>query len=242
MTSKLLKVLSFIVFTNIITSGFAFIEDDSKFSTWDGGHINNFRIPMVFFHPNIPRVHLAVNATTMSVLPTVLDLLASSGSLNDADRAVASRLVDEYEAQSLIREYAVEDARDGTQQWIFSLMCPGGNYLSVASAARPWRLVMPLCTSDMLRFTDLDRHDQEQDKLDAWSVPELAALVASEYGAEAAQWLRDAEAVATWWYWERRRLWKFGGSSWQARPQIPIIGDFLNQTFNQAARPAASSS
>lgn len=146
----------------IESSGFAFREDDSSFSTNNGAHINNFRIPMVFYHPKMPRLHLSLNASTMSVLPTILDLLISSNSLDEADRSTASHLLNEYEGQSLVREY--HSKQHGRQVWHFSLMNPGGGFLAISSAAFPWRLVMPLCHTAMLRFTDLSRHNMEQEK------------------------------------------------------------------------------
>ncbi|KAI9825760.1 MAG: hypothetical protein M1819_000478 [Sarea resinae] len=193
--------------------GFAFREDDSSFTTYNGGHVSNFKVPLVFYHPLLPRLHLTAQASTMSVLPTILDLLVSSGSLDSADQNVAKHLLGEYEGQSLVREY--QATYKGRKAWHVSLINPGGAFLAISAAALPFRLIMPLCHTAMLRFTDLSNNADEHVKLEAWSIEGLSTSVAAIYGVDAAQWTIEAKAVGTWWFWETKRLWGFGSSSRQ---------------------------
>jgi hypothetical protein len=184
---------------------------------------------MLIHHPKMPRIQLSINASIMSILPTILDLLVSSNSLDDEDGNTASDLLNEYQGQSLLREFKTED--HGRQAWHISLMNPGGSFLAISSAAVPWRLVMPLCHTGMLRFTDLSRSEMEEEKLGDWSIEGLKVAVAREYGEDAARWVVDAKAVGTWWFWETRRLWKFGGTSRQESPEIPgFLYERLNST------------
>lgn len=175
----------------------------------------------------MPRLQLTANASTMSILPTILDLLVSSNSLNEVDKNTASHLLHEYEGQSLLRSYKPNN--HSQQQWHISLINPGGSFLAISSAAVPWRLLMPLCHTAMLRFTDLSRYEMEEQKVEDWSIDGLRVAVSREYGLDAAQWVVDAKAVATWWVWETRRLWKFGASSRQDNPKMP---EFLYQRLN----------
>jgi len=81
----------------------------------------------------------------------------------------------------------------------------------------------------MLRFTDLNRSEMEEEKLGDWSIEGLRVAVARDYGEDAARWVVDAKAVGTWWFWETRRLWKFGGTSHQESPELP---EFLSERLN----------
>jgi len=155
----------------------------------------------------------------MSILPTILDLLVSSHSLGKVDENIASHLLNEYQGQSLLREFKTEE--HGRQTWHISLLNPGGSFLAISSAAVPWRLLMPLCKTAMLRFTDLSRFEMEEEKIGDWSIDGLRIAVAKEYGEAAARWSVDAKAVGTWWFWETRRLWNFGGTSRQEHPGLP---------------------
>ncbi|OAX79570.1 hypothetical protein ACJ72_06113 [Emergomyces africanus] len=85
--------------------GQAFEEDSDRTGTYENPHISNFRVPLVFRHPHLPRIQVHANASSMSILPTILDLLVSTKSLDAIDTAAASDLMHDYEAQSLLRPY-----------------------------------------------------------------------------------------------------------------------------------------
>ncbi|KAF7553663.1 hypothetical protein G7Z17_g3444 [Cylindrodendrum hubeiense] len=187
--------------------GQAFKEDVSKTGTYENGHISNFRVPITFKHPHLPRVQYNANATSLSILPTILDLLINSGSLNVDDSAAASDLVQDYEGQSLIRPYKA--THNGRRAWNFGIINAGGRMLSVTSADAPWRLVMPLDHKSAYKLTDLKNDPLELDPLLKWSIESLASSARRKYDSDAEQWAIEAEAVAQWWGLERKRLWGY---------------------------------
>lgn len=86
--------------------GQAFGEDNKDMTgTYENGHISNFRVPLVFRHPHMPRIDITANATSLSIIPTILDLLVQSHSLDTRDAEIASSLLPEYQGQSLIRPF-----------------------------------------------------------------------------------------------------------------------------------------
>ncbi|ODA79315.1 hypothetical protein RJ55_04908 [Drechmeria coniospora] len=187
--------------------GSAFLEDDKKTGTYQNGHITNFHVPITFRHPHIPRVQHTVNVTSVSIVPTILDLLISTKSLNAKDTAAASDILYDYEGQSLIRTY--KKSHRGRRAWNFGLVNPGGRILTITSADTPWRLIMPLDGKTEYGFTDTGIDPLESERLVKWSVSGLAADVKKKYGPEAAKWVTEAEAVGTWWVMERKRLWQY---------------------------------
>jgi hypothetical protein len=189
----------------------AFREDDATFTTFENGHISNFKVPLIFRHPNLPRVQIAANATSISIIPTILDLLISTGSFDGDDTEAANHLIQQYQGQSLLRQY--ETNRNGRQAWNIGVINAGGALLSVASAAVPWRLVMPLCKTAQFRFTALDSDPAEKEPLEEWSMEALVEKVRRRYGSEASIWLTEAESIGRWWYYEKRKVWKYDGAS-----------------------------
>ncbi|KAH7233746.1 alkaline-phosphatase-like protein [Fusarium redolens] len=187
--------------------GQAFREDSPKTGTYENRHISNFRVPISFHHPNIPRVQYEANVTSISILPTILDLLINTGSLNAHDTAVASDLVNDFEGQSLIRPY--HKSLNGRRAWNFGLINPGGGMIAVTSADAPWRLVIPLKKDLEYTFTDIGKNPREMDPLNQWSIKPMIKAVKRKYGLEAADWVREADQVAHWWSLERTRLWGY---------------------------------
>lgn len=188
-------------------SGQAFTEDAPVSGTYENGHISNFRIPLIFRHPLLPKLQVTANATSMSVVPTILDLLVNSGSLNGGDSMVALDLMNEYEGQSLIRPY--QATHNGRQAWNFGIINPGGTMLSVGSAAVPYRLILPLTEDFEYTFSNLDTDPHELSPTHGWSLEALMGHVQRQYGDEASKWLSDAEKVGRWWIEEQKRLWNY---------------------------------
>ncbi|KAJ6436747.1 ABC transporter CDR4 [Purpureocillium lavendulum] len=185
--------------------GQAFKEDCSKSGTYENSHISNFRVPIVFRHPKLPRVELSVQATSISILPTILDLLISTGSLNEKDMSAAKDLIQEYEGQSLIRSYKSESG--GRRAWNFGVVNPGGRMLVVTSADTPWRLALPLLSEGEYVFTNLEEDPLETNPLKHWALEGLLSGIGRRFGKSAAKWAAEAHTVALWWVEERRRLW-----------------------------------
>ncbi|EER42621.1 sulfatase domain-containing protein [Histoplasma capsulatum H143] len=185
----------------------AFEEDAEKTGTYENAHISNFRVPLVFRHPQLPRIQVAANATSMSILPTILDLLISTNSLDAIDTTAASDLIHDYEAQSLLRPY--RPSLSGRQAWNFGIINSGGSMLAITSAAVPYRLVIPLGGSHTFRFTHMVKDPNELHPLEKWTLGDIVNVVKHMYGEEAASWVREADAVARWWAAEMRRLYNY---------------------------------
>lgn len=191
--------------------GQAFGEDSSKTGTYENGHVSNFRVPITFRHPQMPRVQYETNATSISILPTLLDLLVNTGSLNDQDTTTISDLVQDYEGQSLIRPY--KPTHNGRRAWNFGVINGGGRMLALTSPDAPWRLVMPFDEKSAYRFTDLSTDPLELKPVEDWTKDGLAETVKHKYGEEAAKWVVEAEGVGKWWGLERKRLWGYTGKT-----------------------------
>lgn len=187
--------------------GQAFKEDSEMTGAYENPHISNFRVPIVFRHPHLPRVHVEANATSIAILPTILDLLVKTKSLGDKDSSAAKHLIHEYEGQSLIRPYI--SSKNGRQAWNFGIINAGGTMLAVSSAASPYRLIVPLVDSFGYRFTDTKTDPVEKDPLEGWSVTDLGIAVKKKYGEEAEKWIHEADAIARWWSSERHRLYHY---------------------------------
>lgn len=175
--------------------------------TYENGHISNFRIPVVFRHPLLPRIQITANATTLSVLPTILDLLVNTNSLNYEDSEIARDLMNEYEGQSLIRPYQAQ--KNGRQAWNFGIINAGGTMLSVSSAASTYRLIIPLSKDFEYTFSDLETDPDETNLITDWTLKGLIKQVQKDHGKEAAKWAQEAESISRWWVEERKRLWNY---------------------------------
>lgn len=191
--------------------GQAFKEDDGKQGTYENGHISNFRIPITFRHPHLPRYQYEANATSVSILPTILDLLINTGSLNTKDTAIASDLIQDYEGQSLIRPYRT--SHNGRRAWNFGVVNSGGGMLTVTSADAPWRLIMPLDKERAWQLTDIKNDPLELDPVSKWSTNRFLDGVENKFGKDAAQWANEARVVSQWWGLERKRLWQYQSRS-----------------------------
>jgi hypothetical protein len=144
----------------------------------------------------------------MTILPTVLDLLISTNSLNDESTAIAKYMLPEYEGQSLIRPF--RPIRFGRQQWNFGVVNPGGTHLSVVSSAHPYRLVLPICEPSPYTFSWPERDPMETDTSQSWEGGQkLKGAVESKWGEDAAKWVEEAEKIGGWAIWEGRRRWGY---------------------------------
>lgn len=143
----------------------------------------------------------------MSILPTILDLLINTDSLDDVDKNAASDLIQEYEGQSLLRPY--KESHNGRQAWNMGIINTGGTMLSVASAAAPYRLILPLTPEFAFIFSDLSQDPYETDVVEDWDLDSLLHTVKRKYGHDAVHWLKEAEKVGRWWVDEKKRLWNY---------------------------------
>ncbi|KAM0275120.1 hypothetical protein ACHAQH_007524 [Verticillium albo-atrum] len=186
--------------------GQTFKEDYRKTGTYEVPHVSDFRVPITFRHPHLPRVQSTVNTTSISILPTILDLLISSGSLNTRDTEMATDLAQDYEGQSLVREYKKKDGK--RRAWNFSVINSGAGMLTVSSADVPYKLNMPLEKVFEYMVSNLAEDPGERKAVTAWTYDEMVTSVEKKMGKEAKVWAEEAVAVGKWWVKERKRLWR----------------------------------
>ncbi|PVH90592.1 alkaline phosphatase-like protein [Periconia macrospinosa] len=189
--------------------GYPFPEDTEAWGVTGNPHITAFQVPLVFRHPHLPRIQVSANASSMSILPTILDLLIQSGSLDQDDITIASALIKQYQGQSLLRPF--RNIHDDRQGWNLAIVASGGSLLAISSAAVPYRLVIPLVKGYEYRFTNLDIDPAEVQPLVAWSLDDLRTAVHDKYDPEASSWVDKAAEVGEWWLQEQDRLWNIHG-------------------------------
>jgi hypothetical protein len=181
-------------------------------TTYANSDISSFNIPITLHHPALPQVPVNATVTPLSILPTILDLLASTDSLATSGTAIARDLIPEYEGQSLIRQFI--PTRDGRQAWNFGVVNPGGTHLSVISSAHPYRLVIPICENTPFSFSHLALDPLEGKMVKHWEGgKKLEKRVYKMYGEEAATWVEEAEQIGRWYVWEVRRRWGYWGGT-----------------------------
>jgi hypothetical protein len=201
------------------SSGIALQEGDLKQRLQPHNpHINNFAVPMLFYHPDIPFVEVPANATSLHILPTIIDLLLNTDSgMSRQQQDFLHKLLPSYEGQSLIRTLKFQpDSKDDSspsaghkKPLSFALPSPGRGHIIVTSPdpAVPWRLSMPLCHHGTYAATNV-REDRNEDRpvraLD-WS--RLLRTVRKRWGEEAADWFEDARERAVIWTREVSRRW-----------------------------------
>lgn len=200
--------------------GLAFNSLDQAQSAINNGHVSNFQIPILFVHPDLPRIQLNASTTPTSILPTILDLLLETDSLPEPAAKVARDILPSYQGHSLIRDldFRVKTADNASaraffQPFHFSAINPGGSLLAISDASTTYRLVLPLCSTIPLRFTDISTDPYEWEPTTAWTMDELKAQVKVKYGARASQWAQLAEELGRWWVWNQREKWGYWGEA-----------------------------
>lgn len=176
--------------------GISLIEDGGV-TPYDNPHVANFHVPMVFSHPQLPPINIDGRVTSLQILPTILDLLVESASLDEKATHAIKDLLPLYEGQSMIRELVPE--KDGKLDWQFTVMNTGATWLALRSAPKPYRIVIPMVPDVEWRFSDVDIDPHEEKTLQSFTLPPLLEQVAKEHGEEAVQWIKEAAHVAQWW-------------------------------------------
>lgn len=176
--------------------GISLIEDGGV-TPYDNPHVANFHVPMVFSHPELPPINIDGRVTSLQILPTILDLLVESASLDEKATHAIKDLLPLYEGQSMIRELVPE--KDGKLDWQFTVMNTGATWLALRSAPKPYRIVIPMVPDVEWRFSNVDLDPHEEKTLQSFTLPPLLEQVAKEHGEEAVQWINDAAHVAQWW-------------------------------------------
>ncbi|KKK23467.1 hypothetical protein ARAM_003971 [Aspergillus rambellii] len=183
------------------------LPEDGGVTPYDNPHVSNFHVPLVFAHPQLPSIEIDGPVTSIQILPTILDLLKESASLNDPSKHIVSDLLPLYEGQSMIRPLIAE--RNGTKNWQFGVMNTGGSWLAVRSATTSYRLVIPLIPDVEWRFSNVHTDPREANYLMSFDLSSLIGQTRARDGDEAAQWIQEAASAARWWLLDNWRRYEY---------------------------------
>lgn len=175
---------------------------------YDDPGVGAFHIPLVVSHPHLLPVIDNSSVSLNQILPTVLDLLISSGSLPRSSASAASSVLSLYEGPSLIHPQRAQTS-DGHGDWQFQVMNTGGRWLSMRSRAKPYRLVVPLGPGIEWRFSDLGSDPGEKEAIMKFDAKGFSKAVRHTYGIKAESWVGDAAQVAKWWVKDNWRRWRY---------------------------------
>jgi arylsulfatase A-like enzyme len=168
-------------------------------------------VPLVLSHPLLPAfdIHDAVHSS--QILPTILDLLLETGSLNNASRQAASDLVRNYEGQSLIRPLLTKNETTGQGNWQFVVVNPGRAVVTARDARYPERhLAIPLIDNVEWRLSNVDEDPMEYDSVQSFDFTSFTDVVSRRFGNDVAQWVEEGAFVARWWAEENHKRWQYG--------------------------------
>lgn len=181
-------------------------------ATYNNPNTISYQVPLVFSHPKLPQINLEDAVTSLTAVPTLLDLLIESGSLSKPATNAARDLAGNLEGQSLLRHLKKTNEKTGQGDWQFTVTNPGGTMLSVRDGGHPhWHLIVPLDSSNEWRFVDLESDPDEQDPDASFDLEGLRAMVSErENGIDTASWIDDAAVVSQWWIEENKKRWRYG--------------------------------
>lgn len=143
----------------------------------------------------------------MQILPTILDLLVESASLDKKSSHAIRDLLPLYEGQSMIRDLVPE--KDGKMDWQFTVMNTGAMWLALRSASKPYRLVIPHVPEVEWRFTDVGTDLYELHALHSFGLLVVLEQAGELHGVDVVEWIRNAAHVAQWWVAENWRRYEF---------------------------------
>ncbi|KAJ5249960.1 hypothetical protein N7489_000370 [Penicillium chrysogenum] len=193
------------------------LPNDGGITAWHSPHVGNFHVPLFFSHPKLPQIEVNNAVLSTQILPTILDLLVETSSIDEESTKIIKDLLPMYEGQSMIRTLIPE--HNGKQEWHFSTMNPGGTWFCMRAAAQPYRLVVPLKPDAKWRFTDVVADPFELSPQEDLQLLFLIDAVRKEHGPEAVKWLSEAAHVAKWWVAENHRRWKYDPENPENKPE-----------------------
>lgn len=196
-------------YTVLTTHSGLSLPNDGSVTPYDNPNIGSFHIPIAFSHPQLPQVEINSPVSATQIVPTLLDFLVESSSLGPQATHVVKNLLPLYEGQSLLRPLIQQT--DKTQDWQFTVMNTGETWLAMRSAAKPYRLVVPLISDVEWRFTDLERDPYELNPILEFDLRGLIDVIKNRYeeDSDVAQWVKDAAHVASWWVKENWRRYQY---------------------------------
>lgn len=186
--------------------GISLIEDGGV-TPYDNPHVSNFHVPLVFSHPKLPPINIDSRVTSMQILPTILDLLVESGSLDKQGTKAIQDMLPLYEGQSMIRETV--PSKDGKRDWQYTVMNTGATWLALRSADKPYRLVIPLVPDVEWRFSNVEIDPHEVNTQQSFELLPLIDQVSRAHDEEAVAWVMEAAQVTKWWVGENWRRYEY---------------------------------
>lgn len=156
--------------------------------------------------------------SSIQILPTILDLLKTSGSLDTASTGAVKDLLPMYEGQSIIRTIITHNKE--TDNYQFSVMNTGGSMVALRSAHKHYRLIVPLVPGARWRFTDPKKDPQEENPVQSFELDALKKAVKKKHSSEAAKWVEHAARAAAWWVSDNWRRYEYD----TLKPQKPHKG------------------
>lgn len=187
------------------------IDDGDRSQTlpYANPHVNNFRIPMMFYHPKLTETRLFANWSNLSILPTILDLLQETDSLSGEAKNSAKSLIPGYEEQSLLRQPEYRNSGGG-EKYNFGIANPGGTHLAISSPnpKRPWRLTLPLCQPGTWTLANIIEDHDENEVVRVLTPALLFEAVEEKWGDDAVIWAEAALSAAEKWMKETSQRWK----------------------------------
>ncbi|KAJ6172310.1 hypothetical protein N7470_001377 [Penicillium chermesinum] len=186
--------------------GLSLLEDNS-ITPYDNPHVANFHVPLVISNPLLPPIEINSSVSSIQILPTILDLLKESGSLDEISTRAISELLPIYEGQSMIRPIVSEN--EHTQYYQFTVMNTGGSMVAMRSASHSFRLVVPLVPEVEWRFTDIESDPHEKHPIKSFDLESLKTAIALEHSADAVQWVNSAAQAGQWWIADNWRRYEY---------------------------------
>ncbi|KAJ4325093.1 hypothetical protein N0V84_003637 [Fusarium piperis] len=182
------------------------LVENNKASPYYNPSIGADHVPLVLSHPLLPAfdVHDAVSST--QVLPTILDLLLETGSLDGSSRQAAEDLIKNYEGQSLLRPLKLGDQG----LWQFTVVNPGRAMLGVRDARHPERhLVVPLIDNVEWRLSNITADPLEKDGVQAFDFISFLQSVEAKFGREWAEWAEEGAFITRWHVQDNSKRWRY---------------------------------
>ncbi|CAI7658212.1 unnamed protein product [Penicillium manginii] len=186
------------------------LPEDGNVTPYDNPLVSNFHVPLIFANPNIPPISINSSVSSVQIMPTILDLLKTSGSLDHVSARAVGDLLPMYEGQSMIRPIIAEN--NSTAYYQFTVMNTGGSLVAMRSANRPYRLVVPLVNEVEWRFSDPSTDPQEQNPIKSFDLDGLIKAVEEKHGSDAVKWTHDASHAAQWWVADNWRRYEYDPS------------------------------
>ncbi|TDZ41437.1 Iduronate 2-sulfatase [Colletotrichum trifolii] len=208
--------------------GLSIPENDILASYYNPNVASN-HVPLVFSHPKLPPITINDSVSSQQILPTVLDLLAETGSLSSQATTAVRDLMANYEGQSLIRPVHKSKPADGSSSsnnnnnnnnttgaleianWHFTVINPGRAMVGIRDARRKhWRMVVPVLDNIEWHFSDVSKDPCDVEPTAGFDFTAFLLKIEGAHGEEAARWAEEAAFVARWWVEENSKRWRYG--------------------------------